>query len=321
MSQLLEESSATSTRLGTRLPRPGLFIGRRPPAYRSSIVIGGPLEAETTNETPFFSWTEARTLGIQQTVSPTLAATNLRVDHFVVQVNTSFPLTPPSLASEALRSGSFVRGVPLRAIRETDVAFLVVTPRPGATESAWQHFRVALAPLRAAPTAVLEMIGEQLREREHRSDPVQHIGLDAVSWLERILHVARPAILKMGAVSESTFYAWQKSPSSSVRTPTVVRLLRLQAQIGLLMDAIGPEGLRQWLMTGNRFDRLQADDESFNSVWAEADRDFDSRSRITGRRRMHVEDYTGGPEPPEAGPDVDLPPTLSARRFVDKAPD
>ena len=64
----------------------------------------------------------------------------------------------------------------------------------------------------------------------------------------------------MGGVPESTFYAWQKSPRSAVRTSSVARLIRLQAQIGLLAEALGPDVAKAWVLPGDRLSKLQGDD-------------------------------------------------------------
>jgi len=75
-----------------------------------------------------------------------------------------------------------------------------------------------------------------MRRREHDTAArTNHAGLAAVARLVDVLGLSRPTILRMGGVPTSTFfYAWQKSPHAVLRTPTVTRLLRLQAQVAIL---------------------------------------------------------------------------------------
>jgi hypothetical protein len=98
----------------------------------------------------------------------------------------------------------------------------------------------------------------------------------------------------MGGVPASTFYAWQKNPNSVIRTPTVARLLRLQAQVAILDEALGRERMRSWLLSAERFDRLQGNDAAFARVLAEAETAMTDATRITPRRRMSRADYSAG---------------------------
>jgi hypothetical protein len=79
-----------------------------------------------------------------------------------------------------------------------------------------------------------------------------HAGLAAVSRLVDILGLIRPTILRMGGVPSSTFYAWQNNPNAVIRTPTISRLLRLQAQIAILDEALGRERMRAWVLSAAR---------------------------------------------------------------------
>lgn len=316
MTQLagLAEAPATSSREGTQFPRHGLFYGTHPPAYQTPVVLGELSGIADEAVTPVPSWTAPHAFFITQTVSPTLAGqADIRLHQFVVELEKSFPLTPPRVIS-TLQAGSFSRSVALGAIRDTDVAVLFVPTGEDVTVSAWQKLRDALSPLRAASAAVLELIDEQLRSATKTDDSSEHVGLAAVAWLERVLQLSRPVILRMGGVPESTFYAWQKSPGSAVRTPSVARLLRLQAHVGLLADALGIESVRTWIMSGHRLERLQADEDTFGGVWDDADELMTPRLAIRGRKRMRLEDYRAGSEVTDSPPDVDLPPVMGARK-------
>jgi hypothetical protein len=106
----------------------------------------------------------------------------------------------------------------------------------------------------------------------------------------------------MGGVPESTFYAWRKNPRSIVRTPSVTRLLRLQAQVGLLDEVLGREGLRAWLLSSDRLSKLQGDDATFAQVLTEAEEALTGALRIASRPRMRVEDYEFAAEQPADNP-------------------
>jgi hypothetical protein len=81
-----------------------------------------------------------------------------------------------------------------------------------------------------------------------------------------------------------------------------MRLLRLQAQVGLLGDALGPERLRVWLLHGDRLNRLQGDDAAFAQVLAEAEEALAGGMRVAARPRMRAEDYESGAKQLAANP-------------------
>lgn len=174
-----------------------------------------------------------------------------------------------------------------------------------------------MAPLLASSEAILETINSEM-EKEKKSSQSLHAGLSAVEWLTDLLGLTRPTILRMGGVPESTFYAWQKNPQSIVRTPTVTRLLRLQAQIGVLVHALGRDGLNSWLHSRDRINRLQGDDATFGQTLAEAEEALAPLTRIAPRRRMRPEDYNFGTQ--QLGDDAagKLPGRLRASKLSDK---
>jgi hypothetical protein len=100
----------------------------------------------------------------------------------------------------------------------------------------------------------------------------------------------------MGGVPSSTFYAWQKHPQSVIRTPTVTRLLRLQAQVAILDEVLGKERMQAWVLAEDHFGRLQGDDAEFTQVLAEAQASVAEVTRIRPRPRMRRADYAAIPE-------------------------
>ena len=130
--------------------------------------------------------------------------------------------------------------------------------------------------------------------------------------------MSRPTILRMGGVPESTFYAWRKNPEAIVRTPTISRLLRLQAQIGLLAEALGQDGLKAWLLSSDRLRRLQGDDTTFAQTLAEADEALTAATRIAPRPRMRLGDYESATERPVDNPVRDFPTWLGASRLPEE---
>jgi hypothetical protein len=170
------------------------------------------------------------------------------------------------------------------------------------TDSPWQELRRTLAPLRAASDALLEDINDTLEHEREMSARTKHAGLSAVARLVDVLGLNRPTILRMGGVPTSTFYAWQKNPHSVIRTPTVARLLRLQAQVAILDEALGRERMRAWVLSAERFDKLQADETAFGQVLSEAEAVLADKTRIVPRPRMRRADYASG-----VGNKVDVP--------------
>jgi hypothetical protein len=123
----------------------------------------------------------------------------------------------------------------------------------------------------------------------------KHVGLAAVARLGDALGLSRPTILRIGGVPTSTFYAWQKSPHTALRTPTVTRLLRLQAQVAILDEALGRDRMRAWVLEADRLDKLQGDEAEFAQVLAEARTALAEATRIRPRPRMCRADYATGP--------------------------
>jgi hypothetical protein len=111
----------------------------------------------------------------------------------------------------------------------------------------------------------------------------------------------------MGGVPSSTFYAWQKNPHSVIRTPTVTRLLQLQAQVAILDEALGRERMRAWMLSAERFDKLQGDEAAFAEVLAEAKTTLAETTRILPRPRMRHADYASGPDSRTHGPAHESP--------------
>jgi hypothetical protein len=119
------------------------------------------------------------------------------------------------------------------------------------------------------------------------------------------LGLTRPTILRMAGVPESTFYSWQKNPSADIRTPSVSRLLRLQAQVGLLAEALGVDRTRSWILSGDRFERLQGDEAAFAGAMSEAAEALAPALQLSPRRRMRAKDYEASE--PERGDRADHP--------------
>jgi hypothetical protein len=175
-------------------------------------------------------------------------------------------------------------------VRSTDVAYAYVSSWADETDSPWQELRRTLAPLQAASDALLGSIRETLEYEREASSRVKHAGLAAVARLVDVFGLTRPTILRMAGVPSSTFYAWQKNPHSVIRTPTVTRLLQLQAQVAILDEALGRERMRAWMLSPERFSRLEGDDAAFAEVLAEAKTALEREIRIKPRPRMRQAD-------------------------------
>jgi len=135
-----------------------------------------------------------------------------------------------------------------------------------------------------------------MRRREHGTAArTKHVGLAAVARLGDALGLSRPTILRMVSVPTSAFYAWQKSPYTALRTPTVTRLLRLQAQVAILDEALGRDRMRAWVLEADRLDKLRGDEAEFAQVLAEARTALAEATRIRPRPRMRRADYAAGP--------------------------
>jgi hypothetical protein len=180
-------------------------------------------------------------------------------------------------------------------VRYTDVAFASFASSDNVTDSAWRGFRRTLEPIKAATDELLSEIEEALSRQRAISAQAKHAGLTAVSRLVNMLGLSRPTILKMTGVPNSTFYSWQNNPQAIIRTPTVSRLLRLQAQVALLDETLGRERMRDWILSSNRFDRLQGSETAFTQVLAEAEAVLGEVTQIKPRPRMRHGDYASQP--------------------------
>ena len=139
---------------------------------------------------------------------------------------------------------------------------------------------------------VIEAVDDTLGRGLGTSPGERHAGLSAVARLVDVLGLRRPAVLRMAGVPESTFYAWRKNPGSVIRTSTISRLLRLQAQVAILDEALGRDRMRSWLLSADRFERLQGNDTEFARVLDEAEAAVRDTARIMPRRRMRRADYS-----------------------------
>ena len=147
-------------------------------------------------------------------------------------------------------------------------------------------------PLRSASEALDEDVRDTLKPEPSPDARAKHSGLAAVTRLINTLGLTRPAILRMGGVPPSTFYAWRNNPQAVIRTPTISRLLRLQAQIAILDEAIGRERTRDWALSAPRFEQLQGNDAAFAQALADAANVLADATRIRPRPRLRPNDYT-----------------------------
>jgi hypothetical protein len=229
---------------GTTLPRSGFFLGMHAPQYRAAVIQGELPGTPSSSETNIPSWLEPHAYQTAQTSLASPRAGQLLAE--------AWPQTDTSI------------------VRSTGVAYAFITDWNDPTDSPWQELRRTLAPLRAASDALLEDISDTLELEREFSARTKHAGLTAVARLVDMLGLTRPTILRMGGVPSSTFYAWQKNPHSVIRTPTVTRLLQLQAQVAILDEAFGRERMRAWMLSAERFNKLQGDEAAFAAVLAEA---------------------------------------------------
>jgi hypothetical protein len=252
---------------GTTLPRYGFFLGVHAPRYRGAVINGELAGAPASSATNISSWLEPHMHPAAQTSPVPQRASQLVVDSWP-QVDTPM-------------------------VRSTDIAYAYISGWADETDSPWQELRRTLAPLRATSDALLESIEETLEYERGASSRVKHAGLAAVARLVNVLGLTRPTILRMSGVPSSTFYAWQKNPRSVIRTPTVTRLLQLQAQVAILDEALGRERMRAWMLSPERFSRLEGEDAAFAEVLAEAKTALEREIRIKPRPRQA--DYASGP--------------------------
>lgn len=256
---------AVSDSQGTTLPRRGVFLGVNVPLYRAAVIKGELFGAAQDHGTWIYSWREPHDCKITQT-GP-------------VPQYTSQLLSKPELRMDN------------STIRHTDVAYVSFASSGNVTDSAWQGFRRTLEPLKAVTEELLSEIEEALTQQRIISARAKHAGLTAVSRLVDILGVTRPTVLKMASVPASTFYFWQNNPQAIIRTPTVSRLLRLQAQIALLDEALGTDRMRSWILSSDHFHKLQGGETAFTQVLAEAEVALREVTQIKPRARMRHGDY------------------------------
>lgn len=263
----MKTATAISSPSGTTLPRRGFFFGVHPPQYQA-IVVATELDSarpdDETRSTVFASDDEAR-----QTTLSSLPRCRLLLE--------SLPQT----------------GHPI--IRIDDFAHAVL-PGWNSTDSPWQSFRRTLMPLRSASEALDEDVRDTLKPERLPDARTKHAGLAAVARLVDILGLTRPTILRMGGVPSSTFYAWRNNPHAVIRTPTISRLLRLQAQIAILDEALGRERTRAWVLSAERFEKLQGNEAEFTQALAEAADALAEATRIRPRPRLRRADYTASLE-------------------------
>jgi len=285
-------TTATSDTLGTILPRHGFFPFMHPPRYQTPIIDGELPGTSSTSETSTFNWLHGNEFWITQT-------------------------SAAEQHTGKLLAGSWQQ-TDVSVTRSTDAAYAFILGRSMGTDSAWRGYRRTLAPLRPTADALLEDINDRLERERGISARTKHAGLSAVARLVEALGVTRPTVLRMAGVPNSTFYAWQKNPIAVIRTPTVTRLLQLQAQVAILDEALGRERMRSWLLSHERLPRLQGDDTAFAQVLTEAETALADAIRITPRRRMRRVDYSASEAATEAGaPISEAPSWPGAARIPD----
>jgi hypothetical protein len=280
---------ATSNPQGTVLPRSGVFWGVRPPQYHSAVLVDNSTYLQA-HETQVRFWLEPHGHLIEQTNTRSSPVGPLRLMNFEVDLNGAFT-GHTDLTSNRFTTSPYSQMTAFGIIRKIDVACAFAPEWSDLTDSSWQNFRDAIIPLLKAPGAILEAIGSALERRNINSEQSQHTGLTAVAWLTEALGFSRPTILRMGGIAGSTFYFWRKNPQAAVRTPSVRRILQLQAQVSLLDKVLGRDALRTWILAGDHLEGLQGDDSRFAQTLAEAEEAVLTATRIAPRRRMRLEDY------------------------------
>lgn len=270
----MKTASAISSSSGTTLPRPGFFFGVHPPQYQALVVAAELDSAQLDSET--------------RSTVPALD------DEAHQATQSSLPRC--RLLLESLSQ----TGHPV--IRIDDAAHAVI-PDWDYTDSPWQSFRRTLMLLGSASEALSQDVRETLQPERLPDARANHTGLTAVSRLVDILGLTRPTILRMGGVPSSTFYAWQNNPQAAIRTPTITRLLRLQAQIAILDEALGRERTRAWALSAGRLEKLQGDEAAFAEVLGDAADALAEATRIRRQLRQRRADYN-------ASLDKDNSPTL-----------
>lgn len=311
-----EATAATSSPQGTVLPRSGVFWGVRVPQYHSAIVLGE--DASRTSETKIRSWLEPHEHLIEQTSLARLQGGRLKIANFLIDLYTTYAGTYEDPNSTQFATGSYPQATTAYFVRDDDAAHAIVPRWDDLTESPWWRLHDALVPLRSATSAVLEAISSELQADKGHPDQSRHAGLAAVVWLTKLLGLSRPTILRMGGVPESTFYSWQKNPQSTIRTPTVRRLLHLQANVGLLAEALGLDGLRTWLLSGDRIEGLQGDDATFERTLAEAEEALTGMTQIVPRKRVRPKRSAFDAERSTNNPPLEFPARLGASKLPEE---
>lgn len=272
---------ATSSPQGTVLPRSGVFWGVRPPQYHSAVIVGE-LVNSWPEATQVRGWFEPHRHLPEQTGLTSAQTERLRLMNFEIDLGTisSWPFS--NRTSSRLVTSSHVWTDAPEFIRDIDVACVFVPKWNDLTDSPWRGLRDALAPLLTAPV-ILEAVRKELEPNKVDSEQPRHTGLAIVDWFTRVLGLSRPTILRMGGVPESTFYDWRNHPQRTVRTSSVSRILRLQAQIGLLDKALGRDGMKAWMMSEDHLRGLQGDDATFMRTLAEAEETVKQATQIRPR--------------------------------------
>ena len=214
-----EGTVATSDARGTVLPRSGVFWGVRAPRYHSAI-ISGELPGTAAAETQVRGWLEPHIYQSGQTSSAQFQPNHMGLVNLWLNLSSTSAEVHGEF-SQNQPAGSWVQTT-IPVVRDSDVAYAFVPYWADLTESPWRGLRRTLAPLRVVSEAILENIGDTLERNRGDSGQSRHVGLTAVAQLTKVLELSRPVVLRMGGVPESTFYAWQKSPQSIVRTASVV---------------------------------------------------------------------------------------------------
>lgn len=263
-------TAAISDAQGTTLPRYGFFLGVRAPRYRTAVINGELPDTSSNNETKIRNWFEPP-------------------EYQTTQTSSASPYVSQLLTESWPQADIFF-------VRNTDVAYAFIPGGDDPTDSPWRELRRTLVPLRVTSDALYEDINDIIEHEQRIPARTTHAGLTAVARLTDVLGLTRPPILRMGGVPSSTFYAWQKSPNSVIRTPTVTRLLQLQAQVAILDEVLGRERMRAWMLSAERFDKLQGDEGAFAQVLSEAETVLAEATRIMPRPRMRRADYSSGPD-------------------------
>jgi hypothetical protein len=263
----MKMATAISSAGGTTLPRLGFFLGVHAPQYQAVVVATELASAQPGGET-----------------RGSIPASGDEAQQTTL-------LSPPRcrLLLESLPQTG-------RPVTRVDDFAHAVLPDWNSTDSPWQSFRRVLMPLRSASEALDEDVRDTLKPERLPDARATHAGLAAVSRLVDILGLTRPTILRMGGVPSSTFYAWRNNPHALIRTPTISRLLRLQAQIAILDEALGRERLRAWVLSATRFEKLQGDEAAFTQILAEAADALAEATRIKPQPPLRRTDYTASLE-------------------------